>query len=210
VIQGETLPAIADRYGFADYRFVYDAPDNAELKQRRPDPNLLEPGDVVVIPEAQPKQESGATGRANAFRANVRPLVVRLVLKDHAHAPIAGAAWELVFEGGRDVATGTTDGGGKLEAPVPSRATRATLTVQGRTYTLLLGHLDPLRGTRDRGVAGVQGRLRNLGYYAAPVDGVLGPATRIAIGLFQHDHGVTPDGEPTDATLQKLEEVHGS
>lgn len=51
VRQGECLSAIAKRYGFASYRIIYDHPDNAELRRARPNPNLLFPGDVIVIPD---------------------------------------------------------------------------------------------------------------------------------------------------------------
>jgi len=208
--QGETVPGIAARFGFADYRVVYDAPGNAALKQRRPDPNVLAPGDVVEIPDAAPKEVAGRSGQAHLFRVDVRPQILRLVLRDHAHAPLAGVSYLISFEGGADSSEGSTDAGGKLEAPLPLGARSATLEVLGRSYTLLVGHLDPLHDAPDGGVGGLQARLRNLRYYSGPIDGIAGPATRIALGIFQHDHQLPADGEPGDATLRKVEEIHGS
>jgi Putative peptidoglycan binding domain len=58
--------------------------------------------------------------------------------------------------------------------------------------------------TPDQVVVNVQTQLAREGYYAGPVDGVLGPMTRQAIAAFQADHGLavtsTVDG-PTMATL---------
>lgn len=41
VKQGECLIRIAASYGFGDYRIIYDHPENAEFKRKRPNPNPL-------------------------------------------------------------------------------------------------------------------------------------------------------------------------
>jgi hypothetical protein len=48
---GDTLGKIAARYGFSNYREIYDHPANAAFKAKRPNPNLIFPGDVIVIPD---------------------------------------------------------------------------------------------------------------------------------------------------------------
>jgi len=56
----------------------------------------------------------------------------------------------------------------------------------------------------DRVVVDVQAQLQRDGYYAGPIDGVLGPVTRRAITAFQADHGLAITSsidEPTLATL---------
>ena len=61
------------------------------------------------------------------------------------------------------------------------------------------GNLSP-----DRIIVNVQRQLRNDGYYAGAIDGVLGPQTRHAIAAFQADHGLAVTSavdEPTLATL---------
>ena len=58
--------------------------------------------------------------------------------------------------------------------------------------------------TPDRIIINVQRELRNDGYYAGTVDGILGPQTRHAIAAFQADHGLAVTSavdEPTLATL---------
>jgi len=53
--------------------------------------------------------------------------------------------------------------------------------------------------TRD-----IQRRLRELGYYHGPLDGVTGHGTRIALAEFQPDHRLRVTGEPTHRTLRAL------
>jgi hypothetical protein len=56
----------------------------------------------------------------------------------------------------------------------------------------------------DQVVVDVQVQLQRDGYYAGPIDGVLGPMTRRAITAFQADHGLAITSsidEPTLATL---------
>ena len=51
VAQGEYLSLIAARFGFRDPRVIWNHPDNAALRERRKNPNVLFPGDVLTIPE---------------------------------------------------------------------------------------------------------------------------------------------------------------
>jgi hypothetical protein len=47
VEQGECLISVAASYGFADWRTIYDHPDNKDFRKLRPDPNALYPGDEI-------------------------------------------------------------------------------------------------------------------------------------------------------------------
>jgi hypothetical protein len=56
----------------------------------------------------------------------------------------------------------------------------------------------------DQVVVDVQAQLQREGYYAGPIDGVLGPMTRQAITAYQSDHGLAITStidRPTLATL---------
>jgi len=55
-----------------------------------------------------------------------------------------------------------------------------------------------------RGVAAVQGRLRELGYYRGNVDGVWGPGTQDAIARFQQGRGLVANGQINPATAGAL------
>jgi membrane-bound lytic murein transglycosylase B len=87
------------------------------------------------------------------------------------------------------------------------------------SYTLSVGLLaDRLRGggplkgawpaqetTLDHAqIAAMQEKLKSLGYPIATVDGKIGPAVRTALRSWQASVGLTADGYPTPAVLQRL------
>jgi LysM domain len=48
---GDSLSSIARRHGIKSWRELYNHPDNAGLRSKRPNPNVIFPGDVVIIPQ---------------------------------------------------------------------------------------------------------------------------------------------------------------
>jgi hypothetical protein len=58
--------------------------------------------------------------------------------------------------------------------------------------------------TPDQIVANVQAQLQRDGYYAGPIDGVLGPMTREALAAFQADHGLAITSTVDEPTLDTL------
>jgi hypothetical protein len=60
-------------------------------------------------------------------------------------------------------------------------------------------HLAP-----DQVIVDVQTQLQRDGYYAGPIDGVLGPMTRQAIAAFQADHGLAITSAIDEPTLASL------
>ena len=59
---GESLYSIAHKYGIACWQSIYEHPDNADLRRRRPNPHVLHPGDEVRVPEKCP---GGAPARSS-------------------------------------------------------------------------------------------------------------------------------------------------
>lgn len=208
VQQGESLSGIARRYGFTDWRLIYDDPSNAELKKQRPDPNILFPGDRISIPDAKPRDVSAQTGGAHQFTIQTKRRVLRLKLLDGQGRPLADEPYTLEFTG-KPPMERRTGGDGLLEEPVPEASPDARLAIRGRVFRLRLGHLNPLEHAPDEGVSGAQARLGNLGYAVPPAHGKLDAATRVAIATFQADHGIEVDGNLTRETLTKLREIHG-
>jgi len=51
VKSGDWLSKIAAAHGFSDWRDIYYHPDNAAFRAQRPNPDLIYPGDVVMIPD---------------------------------------------------------------------------------------------------------------------------------------------------------------
>jgi hypothetical protein len=208
VQKGECISTIALANGFRDFRAVYDHADNAHLRKKRPDPNLIHPGDEVAIPEREEKAVSVATTATHKFVLHVPTRVLRLVLVADDGAPLRSIEYVLRVRG--EERKGTTDGGGMLKETIPTSATHAELETEDRIWQLSIGHLNPVEDTPDLGVSGLQARLRNLGYVVGPVDGLFGTRTRAALQAFQGAHGLKINGRLDDATRAKLREVHGS
>ena len=45
---GDWLQKIAEEHGFESWRDLYYHPDNAEFRRKRPDPNKIYPGDIIM------------------------------------------------------------------------------------------------------------------------------------------------------------------
>ena len=209
VKNGECMTGIALAYGFPDHTKIYDHPDNAELKRRRPNPNVLAPGDVVYVPNREARWVSVAVNGAHRFELARPQKELRLVLRDHAGDALVNEPYTLELEG-QAAREGQTDGNGVVREPVPAEAKLATLVVRERVLRLRLGTLLPVREAPGHDVRGLQARLRNLGYDLGAEDGELGPRTRAAIAVFQHEQGLAIDGQPSDAVLDALLDEHGS
>jgi LysM repeat protein len=210
VQQGDYLSKIANDFGFSDYRTIWNHPDNAELKSKRKNPNVLYPGDKLVIPDRQLREESCAVDKKHIFNVKRPELRLRLVLEDMYEKPIANAQCLLTVES--DFRTITTDAQGKIDEPLPPATTSATLIIQDAKQTHLnsvripikIGHLDPLEE-----LSGQKARLKNLGYFPGKGDDNNDPQFVTAVERFQAEHGLTVDGICGPKTQGKLMDVHG-
>ena len=203
VKQGDCISSIAEKYGLF-WEQVWDHPDNSQLKEKRKDPNVLNPGDKVFVPDKEEKEASGATEQRHKFRKKGVPAKLHLqVLRDDE--PRANESYTLTVDG--NLYSGTTDADGRLEQTVPPGAKNAKLLVgeSQDEYVLNLGHIAPV----DK-VPGIQARLNNLGFYSGKLDGVLGPETTAALKRFQTKYGLPASGDLDEATKNKLLDVHGS
>lgn len=208
VAQGECLSVIANKYGFRDYHTIYDDPANADFKSNRPNPDLLFPGDIIVIPDKGEKNETRATGAVHTFMVPVSSRVLRVALQDACWHRLANEPYQ--FTAGSQSGNGNTNDSGILQEILPNGATQAMLTARGYTWVLDIAHLNPLDAdTADQGVSGAQGRLLNMGYDTGAIDGDLGPQTAASLRQFQQDNGLDVSGELDDGTRSKLIEVHG-
>lgn len=209
VEQGECLSSIAGKYGFQNYRAIYEHADNADFRRRRPNPNLIYPGDELVIPEAPLEVFVCKTGQLNRFVVKRPERKLHLKLRDGEGEAIAGADYELSIEGDPDPRKGQTGNEGEVEELIPFDATSAKLLIGELVLEFEVGHLNPMFEVKDDGVSGIQARLANLGYFWGSGDGQFGEDTEAAIRLFQEDHDLDVDGLITDDLRTKLAEVHG-
>lgn len=212
VQQGENLSAIARKYKIPRWQDIYDDADNEDLRSLRPDPNLLYPGDVVVIPDIEPQHAMVATDQKHRFvvRRNSQTLKIRLLntneepLSDEVRveAELAGEIRPLERDGDSVVEL-------RLMSTDPSELLlhlykSQEATVPWRTYTVELSRLDP-----SDTISGVQARLNALGYSVGAVDGIVGDQTRRGVEAFQTAKELTVDGEPGPQTQSALTDAYG-
>jgi len=212
--QGDHLSGIADQHGFADYKKIWDHPQNADLKKKRKNPNVLFPGDQLYIPDKETKDYSKPTDQRHKFQVKTTPLKLRIKLDAFYSKPIANTPCDLSI--GIDSVKVTSDGNGIVEQVIPKTAEDGKLTVHQKITVrgqsvpndfdipIKIGHLDP-----ETELSGQLGRLSNLGYYRGDLEPLDDPEFVSAVEEFQCDHGLTVDGDCGPQTQAKLKEVHG-
>lgn len=210
VKQGDCLYRIAKHYGFADWRTIYDHADNEAFRAKRPNPNVIFPGDELAIPDKDVKQVVLPTTSKHKLRVKRPKVMLRMQLKNELDEPLAGKQFELRF--GEELHEGTTDGDGILEVKVKPGDEAGELTVWGSGdreaerwfWTIGVGHLDPVEE-----LEGVRQRLNNLGFYCEPNGHEPDDTLRLAVKGFQRVAELEQTGEVDDATRGKLVELHG-
>ncbi len=213
VRQGEWVSKISDQYGIDDWLRVWNHPNNSELRQKRQEPYVLCPGDLLFIPERELRVENCPTDNKYCFSLSIGKKKLKLVLVDPEHKPRTGIACALEIDN-RLWANTETDEQGKVEFEIPDQASAARLFVgedRSEIYEVGVGHLDPM----DE-VTGYQQRLSNLGYYSGEIDGIDGFLTKSAVRSFQDYENfmagaevLKVDGIMGPNTKAKLELRHG-
>lgn len=167
---------------------VWNHGQNAALKAKRKDPNVLFPGDELFVPDIETEEIDCPVDQKHTFKLTSEPAKFRtqLFMLDE---PRKNEAYTLVIDG--KVYTGTTDGDGKLEHEIPADAQGGTLMLKGgkEKYPIRIGYLNPVAET-----SGVQQRLNNLGFNAGTEDGQMNDATRKALTAFQKVGKTAGDG----------------
>jgi hypothetical protein len=206
VRDADTLPSIAAEHRIADWRTIWEHPDNAALREQRKSPHVLHAGDVVHVPESPPKQVTAQTGQFVRFVLEVPTVKLKLQLKDRRGQCVASKSFELEVDG-RTI-PGSTDADGKLEVEIPARAREASLVLEldgerRLTVPLAIGRLDPAEQP-----SGVRQRLRNLGLL--PQEDPSDAEVEHALASFQALVALTPSGTPDAATQDELKKEHKS
>ncbi len=210
VAQGEHAPGIAWSYGFHDYHCVWDHPNNAELKGKRKNPNVLFPGDLLYVPDKESGEYDRSTEKKHPFILKRKPLKLRLTIADQYEKPIANTACVLMVNS--QSINVTSDGEGKIEQAIPYDAKSAVLVIpdseetpyEGMSIPIKIGHLDPVEE-----ITGQQARLSNLGYFSGDINGQASDDFESAVEEFQCENNLTVDGICGPQTQVKLKSVHG-
>jgi hypothetical protein len=200
VTEGDCIASLGMVYGlFPDTIWKDDA--NRELRDRRGNPNVLMPGDVVVVPDKRVREVSKPSDEHHKFRRRGVPekLLIQLMTGGQ---PRAFVEYTLEIDG-RPI-HGCTDDQGRLEHWIPPAAKEGRLLIgEGEEYELAVGALPPLAEE-----TGVRRRLVNLGY----LDNEKADenALQLAVQSFQADNALKVTGELDQQTREKLREIHGS
>ena len=196
---GDCIMSIACRHGLL-WETLWNA--NYELRRKRNNPNVLFPGDVVVVPEGTPAEYLRPTDQKHAFVLHGTKAKFRLIL-ERFNIPLAHRRYILTVDG--KSTTGMTDATGFLETAISPSAREGNVVLPDDRLECALdfGHLDPIEELN-----GVQQRLQNLGYYLGVLDGRLTDEMRAAIADFQSSVGLEATGDLTQATRDKLLQMH--
>jgi N-acetylmuramoyl-L-alanine amidase len=234
VSEGDCIGNIAHSRGF-DWTTIWNHPNNAALKAKRKDPNLLFPGDIVFIPDLRVKLQASATDARHTFTVKGVPARFRIKLltehkdgpktatgggsdesgyedpdfktKSRTDDPMANVPFVLDVDG--KLIEGVTGGDGVIDVPIPPGARSGKLTINPGTPQEKKFQC-PF-GSMDpiQEPSGVIRRLNNLGFFCGSGD-TSSPGFKAPLSLFQENFGLPITGELDDATRAKLEEAHGS
>lgn len=203
--EGDCLATMAEQSGHF-WQTLWDLPENASLREKRQNPNVLLPGDIVTIPPLRSKVEACATGQRHVFRRKGVPAFLRLRFTRRGKA-LVGLFYRLDIEG--QSRSGQLDDDGRLSIAIPPNAYRGTLYLGEppfeREIPLQLGQLAPITETH-----GVKMRLHNLGFHCGAQDDAASASLSNALHAFQQSVALPPTGELDDTTRQRLLDVHGS
>jgi hypothetical protein len=213
VRQGECLSSIASQYGLMSWRSLYEHPDNERLRALRDNPNIILPGDHIVIPDPSVKSISGPTDALHSYRVKGEPTYLRLNLLLDLFGEGSIGKYVLEVEGMKEPIEGELGEKGAIDVPILPRSSSAKLSLfdstSGQcihTAELKIGDLDPIET-----LSGVQARLNALRFDCGKVDGVWGKKTELTVRRFQKSLEIVDEESPYgQITMDKLVELYGS
>jgi hypothetical protein len=235
VQQGDCIDSIAFSHGHF-WRTIWDHADNAELKRRRKDPNILLEGDRLTVPPVRVKVVEAATEQTHRFRRKGVPARLRMKFYkpvapkpdessgggryDPSHyqqvpppsgaeyEPIKNARFVLSIDG--IVTDGQSDGDGLVDVPIPPDAAQGRIRFNPGTPEEIAFELSLGHMAPIDTVIGVRNRLNNLGYRCLPSGDQMDDSLKGALRRFQEEHNLTANGDLDLPTKDKLSEIHGS
>jgi hypothetical protein len=203
---GDCLSSIGARYGFT-WQTLWDLPENGNLRKLRGDPHVLNPGDQVFIPDLRQKDFDRQTDKRHRFSKKGVTEQLRIVFVDEDDKPVKNLPYVMVIDN-KLTFQAQTDDKGAIEQKIPPAAQKGLLTVgrgkETRHYHFVLGGIDPITE-----IAGVKGRLLDLGYYDGTANRKIDSQVKSALLLFQDKYHLPPTAENDTPTQNKLKEIFG-
>lgn len=207
VVLGECMSSIAADYA-RSLDSIWQKAENSRLRNARPIPNCLLPGDSIYIPDPDIQYEEAATGRLHRFQIGFAPakqtlLRIRFL---EADLPRPDVPFSLDIDGTL-TASGNTDANGLAEVRIPGNASEVKLTLNvndhREVYLFDLGTIGPVGEW-----TGARRRLINLGYPIAEQHGAAIEATRNVLRRFQKKYQLPLTGAADEPTCNKLRSLH--
>jgi hypothetical protein len=211
--ENESTSSHAKKLGFY-WKTIWEHGENAALKQKRKDPNVLAADDQIFIPKLEPKKVSVGTESEHVFVRKGEPTKIKCQFMELGE-PRENA--DYIFECNGKSVSGKTNAEGILEQFVPGDAKKAIIYFKDGTeiHNLRIGSLDP----HDLATGIVQ-RLNNCGFkFSAKAiekgmsakeafeEGKVGNKGVRALKNFQAQNGLEPNGKLDGATIAKFEEL---
>ena len=197
VRQGECLSKIAHQYQ-TGWKRVWNDPKNQALRQKRKSPNILFPGDQLVVPGVDVHEMTVPTDASYRLRIEANAKVkVKLRLLDEKRELMKDALCQIFADEVLVLEKKVNDGMLECELPITAKQVILQATVGRRCVerVLQVSALDPA----DQ-ISGVQARLSNLGWYNGEIDGQESELLAAAIQDFRDETGLRP-GDQLDADL---------
>ncbi|MCH9687570.1 MAG: peptidoglycan-binding protein [Deltaproteobacteria bacterium] len=185
---------------------IWSAPENAALRESRPDPGILREGDEVFVPQGRPPCRVVNTGAAHRFMRVVPTTELRLRF-EQGSSPRARAGLVYAIDGAQQH-TSELDAEGTLRIQVPRDAREVVVrlypdTEIEETYTMAIRDLDPADEVR-----GARQRLVNLGFGGGDPGDDLDDEAQSALRRFQFHAGCRASGSLDAETLDALRRMH--
>lgn len=209
----EDIQTIAFVNGIRDWRAIWDHPENARLRETRPNPLLLAHGDAVFVPDDTGSVVVARTGSLARFQMAPEPSDLRsvsLIIRDSRGNPFVEKRFQLSY--GDGLMEGMTSDRGEINCFIPYNQSAPILSVFPRdgndrlklVWPLQLGWLEPVDT-----VAGIKGRLHNLGYRIETIDNTESIDLHEAVRLFRARNSLPVSQEIDSQFRQRLQEDHG-
>lgn len=208
--KGDYLTKLAFEKGF-DKDTVWSDPKNKDLRDKRSDPDTLRPGDVIFVPDKNPKSSTLTREQSHSLSATIPKIPLRVTLSVGAQ-PLKDTS--VVIKGMGEDQELRTDGSGvlSLEPPLDVRTVKVEIPDKRRSIKLELAGMDP-----GEEPSGARMRLQNLGYLGKTFEPGASPyvkhdkdALGAALQRFQGEQGLEPTGKLDDETMKTLKDVYGS
>jgi len=236
VQRGDCISSIAYAFNLG-WEVVWNHPDNAELKEKRGDPNILKEGDVVHVPDLEQKECEVPTGALHRFKVKKMTAQLKLRIveeppppsKPQKPPPPSSDRKNSITEDPEPDTTplkdkpragvaytveidalsiqGKTDGDGMLTCEIPPNAKTGRLILEPGTPNETILPLHLGHLDPISEVSGVKQRLANLTFKCGDGDDET-PELEAALRVFQEKHGLKVTGKIDDATRDELKKAH--